>query len=221
MSTRESKLSAAEQTVVDAVLRMYGQGWFPMYDDESGVTQWVQPRRRGIIPLDDRFQPARSLRAKIRRGGFALTTDRCFEQVMRECAKPAPGRDRTWLNDEITQAFVLLHRAGVAHSIEAWCEDRLVGGLYGLALGGVFCGESMFSRPELGGTDASKVCLCQLVSHLRARGFAVLDSQLSNPHLDQFGCYEISQAEYQELLDAHASEPGRTWLPFDVLREWR
>lgn len=214
-------LDPDQQRVVDSVLRMYREGWFPMHDEDTGAAQWVQPRRRGILPLEPaRFQISRSLRASVRNRGFVLTTDRAFHDVIRRCAAPAPGREQTWLSIEIIEAFELLHASGHAHSLEVWlpaphgAAPTLVGGLYGLALGGVFCGESMFSSPALGGTDASKVALVHLVHHLRTRGFSLLDAQLTNEHLAQFGCYELSQPRYLHLLEALRDRP-LPWLPFE------
>lgn len=217
-------LGPAQQRVVDSVLQMYREGWFPMHDEDKGAARWVQPRRRGILPLEpERFRVSRSLRGAVRNRGFTLTTDRAFPEVIRRCAAPAPGREQTWLSDEIIGVFELLHAAGHTHSVEVWLGDsastapRLVGGLYGLALGGVFCGESMFSSPESGGTDASKVALVHLVHHLRARGFSLLDAQLTNEHLAQFGCYELSQPRYLHLLETLRDQPV-PWLPFEPHR---
>lgn len=205
--------------VVRTVLEFYRRGWFPMHDNESKTTRWVQPRARAVIPLDpDLFKVSRSLRARIRANTFTLRTDTAFDRVIRECAAPASGREDTWLATDIIDLFTNLHRAGHAHSVEAWIIDdtgeRLVGGLYGLALGKVFCGESMFSRPTLGGTDASKVCLVHLVHHLRRRGFQLLDAQLHNDHLAQFGMFEMDARDYlaqtRELATDHVD-----WLPFE------
>lgn len=201
---------------------MYSDGWFPMNLGDAG-TQWVQPRDRGLIPLDERFRVPRSLRSKVRSGKFTITSDIALPRVLRGCSAPGRGREDTWLTPDIIEVVELLHRAGHAHSVEAWLPGSparpgdpgvLVGGLYGVALGAVFCGESMFSLPDLGGTDASKVCLVHLVHHLRRRGFAVLDAQLTNEHLEQFGCYEIPTPAYIELLRGHR-EHTRSWAPFE------
>lgn len=214
-------LDPDQQRVVESMLKMYREGWFPMHDEDTGTAQWVQPRRRGILPLEPgRFQISRSLRASVRNRRFLLTTDRAFKDVIRRCAAPAPGREQTWLSPEIIDAFELLHASGHAHSLEVWLPQppevtpTLVGGLYGLSLGGAFCGESMFSSPELGGTDASKVALVHLVHHLRTRGFSLLDAQLTNEHLAQFGCYELSQPRYLRLLRELRDLPV-PWLPFE------
>ncbi|MBI1190900.1 MAG: leucyl/phenylalanyl-tRNA--protein transferase [Tepidisphaera sp.] len=200
------------------VLSMYRQGWFPMYDDASRQVQWVQPHHRGIIPLDDRFTASRSLRALVRRRHFVVTSDTAFIDVIEACAAPAKGREDTWLSDEIIDAFVAMHEKGLAHSIEVWTRGprrTLVGGLYGLRLGSVFCGESMFSRPDLGGTNASKVALVHLVHHLRRQGFTLLDSQMENDHLAQFGCFTIPREEYLRHLVKHALDDA-CWGDFDA-----
>lgn len=209
---RAAPLSTRERSHVAGVLEMYRQGWFPMLDEDGRRVNWVQPEMRGIIPLDDRFRVSRSLRQRVKSGRFRVVVDTAFGEVIRACAEP--GRGGTWLHPDIIETFDLLHRAGHAHSVEAWLETpgggrTLVGGLYGLQLGGVFCGESMFSRPASGGTDASKVCLVHLVERLRARGFALLDAQLTNDHLEQFGLFEMPREAYLETLDAHADDAVR------------
>ncbi len=215
-------LTRAEFHVVEQVLRHYAQGWFPMADDSTPqmLVRWVQPQSRALIPLDQRFVVPRSMRARVRSGRFRVTSDRAFDRVIRACARPRPRDSGEWLSEDIVGAFELLHRAGHAHSVEAWLApapgepERLVGGLYGLAQGSVFSGESMFCRPELGGTDASKVCLVHLVAHLRRRGFTLLDAQLANAHTDQFGTYEVPRADYLSHLNAHRRDVV-AWLPFD------
>lgn len=220
-------LTLEETRAVEHLLSLYRQGWFPMHEeweDGKAETRWVQPNSRGIIPLEaERFHIPSTLRARVRGGKFEITSDESFARVIHECGQPAKGREGTWLDGEIVAAFLLLHKAGHAHSIEAWTihegQRTLVGGLYGLALGRVFCGESMFSRPALGGTDASKVCLVHLVHHLRCRGFVLLDSQLSNEHLTQFGCHEIPREQYLEVLKDHAAvHAGVEWKPWEPER---
>ncbi len=219
----ESALTRDEElALVARLMALYRGGWFPMYDDESGVLEWVQPRVRSIVPLaEGEFRVTRSLRSAVRRATLTITTDAAFGDVMRGCASPSKGREQTWINEDIVQWFLLLHRHGHAHSLEAWLPDPsapggrvLVGGLYGLAIGAVFAGESMFSRPDLGGTDASKVCLVHLVHHLRRRGFVLLDAQLDNPHLHQFGAAPMPRREYLDLVAKHGNET-REWVPFD------
>ena len=172
-----------------------------MADDDSGEVYWFQPDPRGIIPLDE-FRIPSSLGRRVRSGRFRITIDHCFERVMRECSVPRSAENGTWMTEELLAAYCDLHRRGAAHSIEAWRDDRLVGGVYGVHLGSAFFGESMFSRPEIGGTDASKVCLVHLVDRLRTHGFTLLDTQYVNEHLRQFGCREIPGSLYAHLLDS-------------------
>jgi leucyl/phenylalanyl-tRNA---protein transferase len=203
------RLPSARQSVVAAAIDMYLRGWFPMHDDERGVTDWVQPRERALLPLDERFRVPRSTRAAIRRGTFEVTFDRAFDEVISQCKDVARGDDGTWLHEDIVTLFRQFHAMGLAHSVEAWLvrgdERTLAGGLYGIALGKVFAGESMFSLPALGGSDASKVCLVHLVHRLRRSGFIALDSQLHNPHLEQFGLFEVQQEEYLARLHEQAA----------------
>jgi leucyl/phenylalanyl-tRNA--protein transferase len=156
---------------------------------------WVDPERRGIIPLDGFHVPKR-LKRTLRRDPFEIKIDNAFEAVMVGCASPAPGRQTTWINDDILQGYRMLHQLGHAHSVEAWRGGELVGGLYGVSLAGAFFGESMFSRT----TDASKACLVHLVERLRHGGFVLLDTQFLTDHLAQFGAVEISRAAYHRLL---------------------
>ena len=187
------------------LIAAYCQGLFPMADDESGEIHWFQPDPRGVIPLDE-FRVSGSLARRVRSGRFEITADRCFEQVMRECSRARSDENRSWMTDELMEAYCELHGLGAAHSIEAWREGRLVGGLYGVHLGTAFFGESMFSRPRIGGTDASKVCLVHLVERLRIGGFTLLDTQYLNEHLRQFGCREVSHEVYLGLLEQALTE---------------
>ena len=156
---------------------------------------WVSPEQRGVIPLDAFHVPHRLART-IRRDRFAVTTDLAFVKVMHACAEPAPGREQSWINAEIVRLYTALHGSGHAHSIECWREGRLAGGLYGVALGAAFFGESMFSRER----DASKVALAHLVARLIEGGYTLLDTQFITPHLANFGAIEISRAEYLSRL---------------------
>ena len=184
----------------------YSRGIFPMVDTASGRVEWYSPDPRGVIPLAA-FHASKSLGRVVRGGRFAIRTDTCFEQVMRLCAEARPGREGSWIDERLVQAYVGLHDDGAAHSIEAWRDGELVGGLYGVHLGAAFFGESMFSLPKRGGTDASKVCLVRLVDLLRERDFALLDTQFWNEHLDQFGCAEIPREQYlRELATALTRE---------------
>ncbi|MBE7472519.1 MAG: leucyl/phenylalanyl-tRNA--protein transferase [Anaerolineae bacterium] len=176
------------------LLNAYSQGIFPMAD-EDGAIYWYDPDPRAIIPLDN-FHVPRSLMRTIRRGQFEVRVDTAFRTVMKACAEPAPGRDITWINQEIITAYSELHALGFAHSVECWRAGELVGGLYGVSLGGLFAGESMFSRA----TDASKVALVYLVERLRRGGFVLLDTQFMTDHLRRFGAVEIPRIEYQARL---------------------
>jgi leucyl/phenylalanyl-tRNA--protein transferase len=158
---------------------------------------WVEPEQRGIIPLDGFHVPSRLART-VRSGRFRVTVDRDFEAVIEGCAAAAAGRERTWINARIRALYGELAARGYCHSVEAYDGDRLVGGLYGLALGGAFFGESMFHRA----TDASKVALVHLVARLIAGGFALLDTQFVTSHLKSFGAVEVPQRRYHKLLEA-------------------
>lgn len=215
---------------VDDWLSLYARGWFPMADPaDPEEVEWVQPYQRTLLPLEaGRFRVPSTLRRRVQSGRFEVTSDRAFARVIESCARPTPKREETWINSTIRDAFLALHTGGHAHSVEAWLEGpdgrrALVGGLYGLRIGSIFCGESMFSRPELGGTDASKVCLVHLVHHLRRRGFTHLDAQLENPHLDQFGAYQIPSRTFGRALSTHAGErvPWEPWEPDRTLAELR
>ena len=174
------------------VIRAYREGIFPMAM-ERGQIGWFSPDPRGILPLEAFHVPARLARV-VRAGRFEIAADRAFEAVMRACAERP--RNGTWISEEIVQCYVAMHRLGLAHSVEAWQGDRLVGGLYGVHLGAAFFGESMFHRAR----DASKVAMVHLVTRLRERGFLLLDAQAQTPHLQTFGCEEISGEEYLKRL---------------------
>jgi leucyl/phenylalanyl-tRNA---protein transferase len=181
----------------ELMLRAYSLGVFPMADSrDADKVFWVEPRRRAIIPLDS-FHPSRTLRKRIRSGAFIVTRDEAFAQVVRQCA----AREETWINDEIEQSYLQLHRLGHAHSVECWTNGALVGGLYGVKLGAAFFGESMFSQR----TDASKVALAWLVARLRAGHFQLLDCQFMTDHLRSLGAIEISQKDYLVRLAAALS----------------
>lgn len=178
------------------LLRAYAAGVFPMAESaDSPELYWFDPERRGILPLDGFHVPRRLLKT-VRRRRFEVTVDRDFAGVIRACAEPAPDRPKTWINDEILRLYRELHALGHAHSVECRLDARLVGGLYGVSLGGAFFGESMFSRE----TDASKVALVHLVARLRRNGFVLLDTQFVTGHLRQFGAVEIPRRLYHAAL---------------------
>ncbi len=159
---------------------------------EAGEILWFSPERRGLIPLDARFHIPHGLRRALKRKPFEIRWNSAFREVMLACAQ----REHTWIDEVILESFCALHAAGHAHSVECWDADGLQGGLYGVALPGVFCGESMFSRK----TDASKIALVALVDHLRERGFRLLDTQWMTHHLRQFGGYEVTRHQYHAAL---------------------
>jgi leucyl/phenylalanyl-tRNA--protein transferase len=180
----------------DLLLRAYASGVFPMAESAADPEVfWVRPETRGIIPLD-RFHVPRSLAKAVRRGLFDIRFDYDFEATIDACAERREERRSTWINAPIREAYAQLHRMGNAHSVEAWHGERLVGGLYGVSLGRVFFGESMFSKE----TDASKICLVHLVERLKARGFALLDTQFTTEHLKRFGAVDIPRARYERML---------------------
>lgn len=162
---------------------------------EDGRIYWYDPDPRAIIPLD-RFHVSRSLQRTIQQQTFEIRLDTEFTAVMEACAAPDAGREETWINKNLVQAYTRLHRLGFAHSVEAWQADELVGGLYGVAIGGFFAGESMFSHV----CDSSKVALAYLVAHLNRRRFQLLDTQFMTEHLRRFGAVEIPADEYKSRL---------------------
>lgn len=182
---------------LNILVHAYSAGIFPMSDarDDDEI-YWVEPKMRAILPLDG-FNLSRSLAKTIRQDRFNITCDTAFAQVIALCAEETAERDETWINQEIEEAFFELHHLGMAHSVECWSADgALVGGLYGLALGRAFFGESMFSRAS----DASKVALAALIARLRIGGFELLDCQFMTEHLGRLGAIEISQETYLEKL---------------------
>lgn len=166
-----------------------------MAHPQTGAIDWYSPDPRAIIPLDE-FTISRSLRQTLKKKTFEVRFDTAFEQVMRACA----DREETWITEVIVQSYIVLFDLGFAHSVESWHENKLAGGLYGVSLGAAFFGESMFSRK----TDASKVALVHLVERLRARGFELLDTQFTTPHLEHFGTIEIPRSKYLRFLHAAA-----------------
>lgn len=189
----------------EMILRAYSIGIFPMASRREDVSvHWVAPTMRGILPLAG-FHVPRRLRRTVRSERFEVTCDRDFARVIDRCAAPRNGHSETWINTEITRVFIELHQLGHAHSIEVYREDRLVGGLYGLALGGAFFGESMFSTEP----DASKVALVHLIARLRLGGFVLLDTQFVTDHLQQFGAHEVPASTYLQQLDSALQSRAR------------
>ena len=195
----------------ELLLRAYAAGIFPMAESSDDPELfWVDPVRRGVLPLDG-FHLPRRLARTVRANRFAISCDRDFVRVMQGCAEPTSERPQTWINEEILRLYAALHERGAAHSVEARIEGALVGGLYGVALGGAFFGESMFSRV----TDASKVALAHLVAKLKCGGFRLLDTQFVTEHLQRFGAIEISRAQYRRLLASALEADAR--FPADPL----
>jgi len=190
------------------LIAAYSNGIFPMAD-EDGEIGWYEPTIRAVIPLDDGFCVPSRLARTVRSGRFELRIDTAFAAVIRACAESVAGRETTWISEEIVRAYSELYRQGIAHSVESWYEGRLVGGLYGVAIRGLFAGESMFHSER----DASKVALVHLVDRLRRRGFVLLDSQyIVSPHMLQFGTAEIPRAEYHRRL-REALRVSAQWSP--------
>jgi leucyl/phenylalanyl-tRNA--protein transferase len=199
----------------ELLLRAYAAGIFPMAEDaHDPEVFWVDPEQRGVLPLDG-FHLPRRFRRTLRQEIFEVRCDTAFGEVVRGCAEPRPERPKTWINDEIVRIYTALFDLGHAHSVECWHKGALMGGLYGVSLGGAFFGESMFSRER----DASKVALAHLVLRLTLGGFQLLDTQFLTRHLAQFGAEEINRAEYRlrlaEAVKAKAAFYGA--LPFEAL----
>ena len=192
----------------DLVIQAYRQGLFPMAETRLGDrVYWLDPERRGILPLDG-FHLSRRLRRTVIAAPFQIAVDQDFAGTIAGCAAPAEGRQDTWINPDILNLFTELYLRGYAHSVECRRDGELVGGLYGVAIGGVFFGESMFSRA----TDASKVALVHLVARLRMGGFRLLDTQFITEHLTQFGAIEIPRDAYRDKL-ANSLDIQARWLP--------
>ncbi len=184
------------------LIRAYASGLFPMGDDATGAIRWFAPDPRALLPIEDVHVPS-TLNRRVRRREFAVTSNQAFETVIRRCA----DRTRTWITPPIIDVYTDLHERGRAHSVESWDGDTLAGGLYGVALGSAFFGESMFFEVS----NASKVALVHLVRQLRASGYTLLDVQYSNEHLEQFGVVEIPRAEYERRLERALGHSPPWW----------
>jgi len=209
MSSRDA---ASSEITPDVLLRAYACGIFPMSESADDPTIfWVEPEQRGIIPFDS-FRVSSRLARTVRSDVFRVTVNTAFQQVIAGCAAPQAGRDDTWINGRIRDLYISLHDLGHCHSVEVWDRDDLVGGLYGVSLGGAFFGESMFHRAR----DASKVALVHLVARLLAGGFVLLDTQYVTDHLKTFGAVEIPRRRYRALLDEALTSAGDFFaLPAD------
>lgn len=181
---------------LDLLLKAYASGMFPMAESaDDPEVFWVRPETRGVIPLDG-FHVPKSLRKVIRQGRFEVRVNTDFAGIVDGCAAPYADRPSTWINATIRVAYAAAFERGFCHTVEAWREDRLVGGLYGISIGSAFCGESMFSRER----DASKVCLVYLVERLKERGFTLLDTQFTTEHLKRFGAVDVPRDTYERML---------------------
>lgn len=202
----------------ERVLEAYCGGIFPWFNEGQPVLWWSPDPRMVLFP--DEFRLHRSLRKTLRRGGYTVTCDLAFDRVMRACAEPRPDQDGTWISDEMRAVYGELHRRGVAHSVETWVEGELVGGLYGLALGRVFFGESMFARV----TDASKIAFAHLVTQLTRWGYGLIDCQQETAHLASLGARPIPREDFlgtlARLLNSEA-DPTRMEAACSARRPWR
>jgi leucyl/phenylalanyl-tRNA--protein transferase len=186
------------------LLRAYASGVFPMAEEaDNPEIFWVRPEKRGIIPFEN-FHVSRSLRKLVRQARFDIRYDTDFAGVIDGCASGSGERARTWINAPIREAYGKLFSLGYCHTVEAWHDGKLAGGLYGIALGSAFFGESMFSRER----DASKVCLVHLVGHLINKGFTLLDTQFTTNHLETFGAVEVPRRQYQKMLENALAQPA-------------
>lgn len=186
----------------ERLIAAYERGIFPWYSKHEPILWWSPNPRSIIIPNE--FKPSRSLRKKIRRNEFQITLDHSFPEVIKSCAAPRQYSDETWITEEMMEAYIQLHQFGIAHSVEAWKDNNLVGGLYGVSLGKAFFGESMFSTA----TDASKVCLALLIEQLKQWNFELIDCQVSSEHMESLGAREIPRSEFMNFLSSHCS--GKT-----------
>jgi leucyl/phenylalanyl-tRNA---protein transferase len=197
------------QITPELLLKAYAFGVFPMAKSrEEREVYWVQPKERGVIPLDQ-FHVPKSLRKVLRKDVFEVRVDTAFDAVILGCAESGPNREDTWINEQIIELFSDLFEAGLAHSVEAWVDNQLVGGLYGLAMGSVFFGESMFTRQD----NASKVALCHLVAIMKNGGYRLLDTQFITGHLMQFGAVELHHQDYMRELGDALGQLGRFGPP--------
>lgn len=199
--------------LLDAVLDAYREGIFPMAEDAADdAFAFYKPHMRALLPINDLHIPAK-LRKTLRKRPYRVTVDQAFEDIIDGCAMSARGRSKTWINKPIRDIFLMLHEEGYAHSVECWThEGELSGGLYGLSIGAVFCGESMVSFK----TDASKIALVHFCALLKECGYTLLDSQFLNPHLVQFGAYEMPQEEYVSLIKTEMKKSVKALAEVDI-----
>jgi len=194
-------LAAGADLAVPRLLDAYRRGIFPWFSDGEPVLWWSPDPRMVLVP--GHLAVSRSLRKRVRRREYAIRTDTCFEEVMRACAEPRREQPGTWIRPQMTDAYVALHGAGYAHSVEAWHDGALAGGLYGVSIGRAFFGESMFAQR----TDASKVALAHLVRQLERWSFGLIDCQMSTPHLESLGAREIARSDFMRALQELVNYP--------------
>ena len=208
-------LCAGGELVPEILISAYSQGIFPWFDDDQPILWW-SPDPRMVIELDA-FKPSRSLRKLLRRGGFTFSLDTSFAQVIEGCAAPRNDDEGTWITGDMQNAYTALHNLGFAHSVEVWQNGVLVGGLYGVAIGKQFFGESMFSKVS----NASKAALSTLAQQLQRWGFAMIDCQVANPHLESLGAVEIARSDFLRRIAVACSQPhaqNRWTLDMDLAK---
>lgn len=199
-------LAAGGDLSCERLLNAYSLGIFPWYSEDDPILWWSPDPRCVLIP--DEFKPSRSLSKAIRKSGYKVTSNKCFEEVVTECAAPRLKQDGTWINTHIIESYSNLHKLGYAHSVECWDENELIGGLYGTAIGRAFFGESMFSKKS----NSSKIAFAFLCKKLSDWGFEIIDCQVHNPHLESLGAIEIPRAEFLKKLNvAIRLEPKEEW----------
>lgn len=199
-------LAAGGDLSIERLLYAYSLGIFPWYNSNEPILWWSPSPRSVIRP--SQFKPSRSLAKFIRKGLYTVTSDTCFADVMKSCAAPRGDQNGTWINQDMIKAYTKLHEIGFAHSVECWQNDELIGGLYGIAIGKAFFGESMFSTKD----NASKVAFAVLCENLSSWGFEIIDCQVHNPHLESLGAFEIPREEFLGILDrATAEKPDKEW----------
>lgn len=199
-------LAAGGDLSCERLLNAYSLGIFPWYSEDDPILWWSPDPRCVLIP--DEFKPSRSLSKAIRKSGYKVTSNKCFEEVVTECAAPRLKQDGTWINTHIIESYSNLHKLGYAHSVECWDENELIGGLYGIAIGRAFFGESMFSKKS----NSSKIAFAFLCKKLSDWGFEIIDCQVHNPHLESLGAIEIPRAEFLKKLNvAIRLEPKEEW----------
>ncbi|WP_355661554.1 leucyl/phenylalanyl-tRNA--protein transferase [Halomonas salifodinae] len=199
-------LAAGGALTPDWLLAAYRRGIFPWYSDDQPILWWSPDPRMVLFPEELRVR--RSLAKRLRNGGFRVTRDHAFEAVIEQCATSREGREGTWITDEMRDAYCRMHARGHAHSVEVWQGDTLVGGLYGMALGRVFFGESMFSRVS----DASKVALVHLCQHLQAHGGGLIDCQMHTAHLASLGARDIARETFIGYLEQYVDQASGAWM---------